>query len=61
MAMFLRHDKMASTNQTNRTTQKHVEHQDATDIQKNYFSCFSAFKRLFKVKVDSVLNLKLYL
>ena len=28
---------------THRPTQKHVEHQDATDIQKQYFLCFSDF------------------
>jgi len=36
------HDKMPSHKQTHRTKQKHVEHQDATDIQKKLFSlCFS--------------------
>jgi len=35
---------------TQRTTQKHVEHQDATDIQKtHYFLRFSDFKTLYPV------------
>ena len=31
---------------THRTTQKHVEHQDATDIQKKLFLCFSKTKMI---------------
>jgi len=39
----LRAVKWLVQNQTHRTTQKHVEHQDATDIHKNthYVLCFS--------------------
>jgi len=36
--------------QTHRTTQKHVEHHDATDIKNNIFLCFSDFYTYFNKK-----------
>jgi len=36
--------------QTHRTTQKHVEHQDATDIQKNILDCHNCNVHEIKIR-----------
>ena len=40
---------------TNRTAQKHAEHQDATDIQNKLFLCFSDFSSFISSPEHEVL------
>ena len=58
MSSLRHHDKMSRTKTNTQTTQKHVEHKDATDIQKqNYFLCFSDFSLfLFFLVIYNFLN-----
>jgi len=47
---------MARTKHTQRTTQKPVEHQDATDIQKTILLCFSDILKTIEQRIGVLFN-----